>query len=136
MSLMLKLIELIIISAAVDGKIDVREQEAIVRILTQNNQTPPLSNGQLASIQDQLVQRFKDGETRESVLTQAAQSLDDNGRHLAYAIAVEVVMSDGQLTTGEADYLCEQRTILALNPEKVEKIHFSAKLRYGFGNFN
>jgi uncharacterized tellurite resistance protein B-like protein len=136
MSLMLKLIELMIISAAVDGKIDVREQEAIVRILTQNNQTPPLSNGQLASIQDQLVQRFKDGETRESVLTQAAQSLDDNGRHLAYAIAVEVVMSDGQLTTGEADYLCEQRTILALNPEKVEKIHFSAKLRYGFGNFN
>lgn len=136
MSLMLKLIELMIISAAVDGKIDVREQEAIVRILTQNNQTPPLSNGQLASIQDQLVQRFKDGETRESVLTQAAQSLDDNGRHLAYAIAVEVVMSDGQLTTGEADYLCEQRTILALNPDKVEKIHFSAKLRYGFGNFN
>ena len=133
---MLKLIELMIISAAVDGKIDVREQEAIVRILTQNNQTPPLSNGQLASIQDQLVQRFKDGETRESVLTQAAQSLDDNGRHLAYAIAVEVVMSDGQLTTGEADYLCEQRTILALNPDKVEKIHFSAKLRYGFGNFN
>lgn len=125
-----------IIAAAVDGKIDIREQEAIVRILTQNNETAQLSNDQLAGIQDHLARRFKDGETKESIITQAAQSLDDNGRHLAYAIAVEVVMADGHLTTSEADYLYEQRTLLELDPEKVEKINFSAKLRYGFGNFN
>lgn len=130
---MLNLIELLIITAAVDGKIDEREQETILRILTQNNQTPPLSNKQLASIQEQLTRRFQDGETRESVITQSALSLDENARHLAYAMAVEVAMADNQLLAGEAEFLHEQRSLLKLDPVKVEKIHFSAKLRYGFG---
>ena len=133
---MLKLIELIIIAAAVDGKIDKREQETILRILTQNHATPPLTNAQLASVQEQLTSRFKGGETRENVIMQAASALDDNARHLAYAIAVEVVMSDDQLTSGETDFLREQRELLGLDSVKVEKIHFSAELRYGFGNLS
>jgi len=133
---MLKLIELIIIAAAVDGKIDKSEQETILRILAQNSTTPPLSNAQLASVQDQLAHRFKKGETREGVIMQAASSLDSNARHLAYAITVEVVMSDGQLTPGEIDFLGEQCKLLNLDPANVEKIHFSAELRYGFGNLS
>lgn len=133
---MLKLVELIIIAAAVDGKIDKREQETILRILSQNLTTPPLTNSQLASVQDQLTRRFKNGETRESVIMQAASSLDSNARHLAYALTVEVVMSDDQIAPGEIDFLREQRKILDLDPVKVEKIHFSAELRYGFGNLN
>ncbi len=133
---MLKLVELIIIAAAVDGKIDKREQETILRILTQNLTTPPLTNAQLASVQDQLTHRFKNGETRESVIKQAASSLDSNARHLAYAITVEVIMSDGQITPGEIDFLVEQRKFLDLDSVKVDKIHFSAELRYGLGTLS
>jgi len=130
---MLKLIELIIIAAAVDGKIAESEQDTILRILTQNQKTPPLSTAQLANIQSQLIARFKNGETRESVIRQAASSLDATGKLLAYAMAVEVVMSDNVLAVGETDFLREQRKILELDPENVDKIHFSATLRYGFG---
>ena len=125
-ALMLKLIELIIIAAAVDGKIDESEQEAIFRILTK----------QLAGIQNQLTLRFKEGETRQHIIEQAARSLDENSRHLTYAISLEVVMADGSLTVGELDYLREQRSLFNLDTEKVEKIHFSAKLRHGFGTFD
>jgi len=133
---MLKLIELIIIAAAVDGKIDKREQETILRILQQNSTVPPLSNAQLASVQEQLTLRFQNGETRESVIMQAASALDSYARHLAYAITVEVVMSDDQITSGENDFLREQRKFLELDPLKIEKIHFSAELRYGFGGLS
>ena len=132
-ALMLNLIELIIIAAAVDGKIDESEQEAILRILTKHTQTPLVSKKQLAGIQNQLTLRFKNGETRQHILEQAARSLDDNSRHLTYAFSLEVVMADGRLTAGEVDYLREQRMLFDLDPEKVEKIHFSAQLRHGFG---
>lgn len=135
-ALMLKLIELIIIAAAVDGKIDESEQEAILRILTKHTQTPLVSKKQLAGIQNQLTLRFKEGETRQHIIEQAARSLDENSRHLTYAISLEVVMADGRLTVGEVDYLREQRSLFNLDTEKVEKIHFSAKLRHGFGTFD
>lgn len=133
---MLNLIELMILAAAIDGKIDVREQDAILRILSLNKQMPPFSNGQIAIIQDQLSERFKNGETREDVITQAAKSLDETNRHLAYAMTVEVVMADNHLARSESDYLREQRRLLELDQKKVEKIHFSAKLRYGIGGFD
>ena len=133
---MLKLVELIILAAAIDGRIDEREQTTILRILTQNKRTPQLSNAQLAGVQAQLIHRFEQGETRESVITQAASTLEESDLYLVYAIAVEVVMADGRLTTSEANFLRQQRTMFELDPEKVEKIHFSAQLRYGFGSLD
>lgn len=128
---MLKLIELMIITAAVDGKIDETEQDAIVRLIEQNQQLAPVTVSQLAKIQERLIQRFQNGETRQDLLKDAAGTMAEETKLIAYAAAVEIALANKELTLSEDEYLREQRVILDLHPTKVEKIHFSAKLRYG-----
>ena len=128
---MLKLIELTIIAAAVDGVIDILEQDAIIRCLEQNKQLSPVTRTQLTEIQQRLIQRFRNGETRQDLIREAASSLDDKSKILAYAISIEIALANKDLTESEADYLSEQRKIMGLDPVQLEKIHFSANLRYG-----
>lgn len=128
---MLKLIELMIITAAVDGKIDETEQDAIIRLIEQNQQLAPVTVSQLAKIQERLIQRFQNGETRQDLLKDAAGTMAEETKLIAYAAAVEIALANKELTLSEDEYLREQRVILDLHPTKVEKIHFSAKLRYG-----
>lgn len=128
---MLKLIELMIITAAVDGKIDVTEQDTIIRLIEQNQQLAPVTVSQLAEIQERLTQRFRKGETRQDLLKDAARTMGEETKLIAYAAAVEIALANKELTLSEDEYLREQRVILDLDPTKVEKIHFSAKLRYG-----
>ena len=52
---------------------------------------------------------------------------------LAYAIAVEITLSNSKLTASELEYIKLLRDILELDNDGVKSINFSAKLRYGFG---
>lgn len=128
---MLKLLEIIIIAAAVDGKIDKAEQDAILRTIDLNNRLAPVTLAQLKEIQEQLIQRFRNGETRQNVIKEAANLLGAEDKLIAYATSIEIVMVNNEFTQGEAEYLKEQRELMGLDPTGVEKIHFAATLRYG-----
>jgi hypothetical protein len=128
---MLKLIELMLIAAAVDGKIDKVEQDAIIRSIEQNNHLTPITHSQLVGIQEQLINRFRSGETRQDLIKAAGNTMEAEAKLIAYANSVEIVLANKEFTASEAEYLKEQRTLMDLDPLKVEKIHFSAQLRYG-----
>ena len=120
-----------LIAAAVDGKIDKVEQDAIIRGIEQNNHLTPITHSQLVGIQEQLINRFRNGETRQDLIKAAENTMEAEAKLIAYANSVEIVLANKEFTASEAEYLKEQRTLMDLDPLKVEKIHFSAQLRYG-----
>ena len=129
------LIELILLAAAVDGNIDDDECVTILKSLAQNSMIMPISEAQISSVKLHLLERLQSGHSPEGVIKIASLSLNKKSKILSYAIAVEVVLSNGELTKSEIQYLKLHRSILELDPDEVESIHFSAHLRYGFGEF-
>lgn len=130
------LIELLLLAAAVDGNIDDAERIAILQSIARHNGTGPITEAQITSIQQQLLTSIKQGHSRESIMQMAAQSLDEERKLLSYAVAVEVVLSNNELIDAEIEYLKLLNRVLDLKPDAVASIHFSAKIRYGFGDFN
>jgi uncharacterized membrane protein YebE (DUF533 family) len=133
---MYTLVELILLSAAVDGHIDEAEKSSILKSFAQHRDVPSISEGQISAIKQQLLERLQQGFTHEGVIQNAAHALTEDKRILSYAIAVEVVLSNNELTKSEREYLKLHRETLKLDKKQVESIHFSAKVRYGFGEFN
>lgn len=130
------LIELLLLAAAVDGNIDGAERITILQSIVRHHGTIPITEAQITLIQRQLLTSIQQGHSRKSIMQMAAQSLDEEQKLLAYAVAVEVVLSNNELIDAEIEYLKLLNTVLDLHPEPVKSIHFSAKVRYGFGDFN
>jgi len=127
------LIELALLAAAADGNIDDAERFTILKSIAQHVGIPPISELQISSVKKQLLDQLRNGYDQEGIIRNASQSLDQNSQILSYAIAVEIILSNSELTANEVGYLKLLRDILELDNDKVVSIHFSAKLRYGFG---
>ena len=130
------LIEMMLLAAAVDGQIDEPERFMILRNLAQHNEIPPISEGQISVIKQQLLDRLQQGHTSKSIIQSASQSLNEDRKILSYAMAVEVILSNNVLTESEVEHLKLHREILELDQKQVASIHFAARLRYGFGEFD
>ena len=94
---------------------------------------PPVSEVQISTVQQQLLERIRNGNTQEIIIETASRSLEPMFKMLAYAIAVEITLSNSKLTGSELEYIKLLRDILELDNDGVKSINFSAKLRYGFG---
>ena len=132
---MVPLIELALLAAAVDGNIDNAERFSILKSIAQHVGIPPVSEEQISTIQQQLLERIRNGHTQEIIIETASRSLEPIFKMLAYAIAVEITLSNSELTASELEYLKLLHDILELDNDEVKSINFSAKLRYGFGEF-
>ena len=129
------LIEMMLLAAAVDGRIDESERFMILRNLAQHCKIRPVSESQISAIKQQLLERLHQGHTSKSIIQAASHSLNEDRKILSYAMAVEVILSNNELTESEVEHLKLHREIFELDQKQVSSIHFSARLRYGFGDF-
>ena len=130
------LIELMLLAAAVDGNIDDAERITILQSLARRRDTGQITEQQIYQIKQELLRRLQQGHTREGIIHSAAQSLDHDRKLLSYAIAVEVVLCNNELIQSEVEYLRLLGSALELHPEEIASIHFSARIRHGFGDFS
>jgi len=128
---MQQIIEIILLSAAVDGAIDAMERETVISRLSRTKRLFPVSEEQLLQIQRDLRSKIESGHTSLDIVKSAAQTIPQEYKIFCYAVAVDVVLSNLVFEKSEKDYLNLLRELMELDAREVKYIHFSAKVRYG-----
>lgn len=76
---------------------------------------------EMISLMDTLLQALR-GKGAIGLMEEAASVLDDRQRHTAYAVAAEIMRSDGPLQEAEQNILADLATTLRLDPAETAKV--------------
>jgi tellurite resistance protein len=79
------------------------------------------SDKEMITLMDTLLQGLR-AKGSIGLMEEAASVLDERQRHTAYAVAVEIMRSDGPLQDQEQKILADLATTLRLDPEETTKV--------------
>ncbi|MEA5392538.1 tellurite resistance TerB family protein [Cyanobium gracile UHCC 0139] len=79
------------------------------------------SDKEMITLMDTLLQGLR-AKGSIGLMEEAASVLDDRQRHTAYAVAAEIMRSDGPLKDQEQKILTDLATTLRLDPEETSKV--------------
>jgi len=80
------------------------------------------SDAQMIALMDELLAGLR-SKGSEGLMQEAAGVLDERQRHTAYAVAAEIMRSDGPLAEKERQILANLASSLALPPSETDKVH-------------
>ena len=80
------------------------------------------SDKEMITLMDTLLQGLR-AKGSIGLMEEAASVLDERQRHTAYAVAVEIMRSDGPLQDQEQKILADLAATLRLDPEETTKVH-------------
>ena len=79
------------------------------------------SDKEMITLMDTLLQGLR-AKGSIGLMEEAASVLDERQRHTAYAVAVEIMRSDGPLQDQEQKILADMAATLSLDPEETTKV--------------
>lgn len=102
-----------------DGEMATVEHEELLALVHRSRALQSLSINQLSALNVKAVERLRD---QPSALADACAALPTEARPSVFAHALDLVLADGELTIGEADFLNSLVLNLKLDREEVAKI--------------
>jgi uncharacterized tellurite resistance protein B-like protein len=110
---------LLLTAVSVDGVFVREEQEEVKALLLRSRTLKALGQNQLAQANAVIQKRL---EERKNGLEEACKALPSDMRLCVFAHCVDIILSDGNLATVEADYLNRITTMMDLPPEDAKRV--------------
>jgi tellurite resistance protein len=121
------LVAILFLAASADGGLDKVEQAEILALQRRSKSFQALKPLELTALNLSVVNRVRYG---GSGLAQACAALSAEARLPAFALALDLMLSDGELTDGEADFVKKLTLHLSLESDAVAKITEVMALRH------
>ncbi|MDP3459908.1 MAG: tellurite resistance TerB family protein [Hyphomonas sp.] len=110
---------LILAAAFSDGELAPEEKQEIAALVMRSRTMKTLSQTELAKVNATVNERMK---ARPNGLDEACNALPDDMRLSVFAHCVDIVLADGELRQGEADFLNKVTGLMRLDPEKAKQV--------------
>ena len=105
-----------------DGALTMAGTRALRHALDYRAPFKARSDKEMITLMDTLLQGLR-AKGSIGLMEEAASVLDERQRHTAYAVAVEIMRSDGPLQDQEQKILADLAATLRLDPEETTKVH-------------
>lgn len=107
-------------AATCDGAVNAIEHETLLAIVHRSRALKALNADQLGALNERVLERLRGG--RETALEQAASALPAPARLPTFAHALDIVLSDGELSKEEASFLNALAAHLGLERTEIEQV--------------
>lgn len=104
-----------------DGVLTAAGTRALRHVLDYRHPFSNYSNDTMVQLMDQLLEELR-RKGAQHLMVDAAPALNDNQRRTAFAVAVEIMRSDGSLQADEHNILGNLASVLELSPEQINPL--------------